>query len=346
MAAPYPQERIIEILTYARDHGVNQAARHFNMPRATITRWNKKFQIYTLQTAEYPIAKRKAVLQYAAQHGIKSAAKHFGVSTGIIERWNKELKIYKTTQRSFTHENRMEVLHYARDYGTAAAADKYDINMALIVEWNKRLHVYQAQNRYTEKEIIEILTFARDNGVTAAEQKFDVPGGTMLRWNQKYRIYAEKQMPDYTEYSETDRIKILKHAKKVYDALPEQTRSANYVFSLVSKEYHATPDQLRKWNKKHNIVPVRAHKTRKLTQAEIDIAQSALISARGHVARASRQSGISELAIKKLQTEKKISFEKGKAKMATNPPVGRRKSNAILGIIQMLMTGKNNQGKE
>ena len=346
MAAPYSQERIIEILTYARDNGVVQASRHFNIPKTSITRWNKKYHIYTLQTAEYPIAKRMAVLQYAAQHGIKAAAKHSNVSIGIIEKWNKELKVYKPSQRSFTRAQKMEILYYARDYGPAAAADKYDVNMALITEWNHQLHVYQAQKRYTDTEKKQILTFARDHGVTAAEQKFDVPGATMLRWNQKYKIYTQKRMPDYKEFSEQEQIQILRHAKQVYDTLHTQNRSAQQAFLLISKKYNATPDQLRKWNQKYNIVPLRAHKKRHPSQTEIEAAQSALISARGRITRASRQSGISERRIKKMKTDKKISFEKGKAKIETNPPVGRRKSNAILEIIQMLMTGKNTQGKE
>lgn len=342
MTAPYSKERKIEILTYARDNGVVQASKYFNIPRATITRWNKKLQIYNMQTSEYPMETRYEILNYVVQNSIRAAVKKFGVSRGIIERWNKELKIYKSPQRKFTHENRLEILYYARDYGVAAASDKYDVHQATIVEWNNKMHVYEMQREYTVAEKKKILRFARDNGVAAAEREFDVPGGTMLRWNLEYKIYVPKPVPNSIQYSMDAQIELLNRAKQYYDEMTRDTRSANQAFIIMASEYDVTPDQLRKWNKKYHIVPVRPHTRPNPTQADIDEAQIALTSSHGHIARAARRSGMTEDKIQKMKTNKQISFKRGKSKLATNPPIGRRKSRAISEIIQLLMS-KNNR---
>lgn len=346
MAAPYSVEKKIEILTYAKEHGVAQAAKHFNLHHAAITRWNTKLKIYPVQAASYPIEKRYEVLEYAAKHTIQEAANKFGVSRGTIEGWNRKLKVYSPKQRTFSHENKLEILYYARDYGTTEAANKYDVSDATIVEWNNKLHIYQPQKKYTEEEKKKILRFARENGVCEAEKEFDVPETTMFRWNKKYNIYTLRPVPDYVEYSDKERVIILKRAKKLYDQIRDGRPSANQAFALVTEEYDVTVEQLRKWNKKYHIVPLRPYKKRQIGQIEINDAQTALTAAKGRITRAARQSGMTQQAIKKLKADKKISFEKGKTRLSTNPPAGRQKSKAISAILQMLLTNQNKEGKE
>ncbi|MDE6250463.1 MAG: hypothetical protein K2M34_02410 [Alphaproteobacteria bacterium] len=346
MPAPIPTDRKVEILTYARDNGVNAAARHFNIPHATIGRWNRELKIYTPQTREYPMEKRREVLNYVVQHGVKAATEHFGVSRGIIERWNKELNVYKSSQRKFTREQKLEMLYYARDFGVSAAADKYDVLPSQIVTWNNQLHVYQMQKEYTVDEIKKILMFAESNGMTAAEREFNVPANTIKRWNREYKLYTPRRVPNHTEYSEPERIELLNRARQYYDAMPIDDRSANQAFIILASECSVTVDQLSKWNRKYKIVPRRTHVRANPSQADIDEAQSALNAARGHVARASRQSGIPETLIEKMVAEKKISFNRGRDKILTNPPVGRRKAGAIAGIIQMLQWNAQNQAKK
>lgn len=346
MAAPYSTERKIEILTYARDHGVNVASRHFNVSVMTIRRWNTVLKIYTPQTHQYPIEKRREILNYVVQHNIKAAVEHFGVSRGIIELWNKELKIYKSPQRKFTDEQKMEILCYARDHGVFNAADKYDISNKTIVMWNKKFHVYQEQQIYTPDERKRILMFARDNGLVAAEQEFNVPTNTMLRWNKEYKIYTPRQKPDYIRYSTSEQIEFLNLAKQLYDKLPDNVRSANFVFTELASKHRVTVDQLTAWNKKYKIVPSRKYKKTPVSQAEIDAAQTALTAARGRVMRASRASGIPKNAIAKLKKDKKISFVHATTKIVTNPPVGRRKAGVISEIIQMLRWNAQNQPKK
>lgn len=346
MAKPYSKERKMEILTYARDHGVNAACRHFGVMHATIRYWNKTLNIYSVKTAEYPAAMRRQVLEYATRHTLRDAAKHFGVSVAAIQSWNKQQKTYKPKQRKYSKENKLEVLYYAEDYGVTEAANKYDINPATIIEWNKEMHVYQTQKKYTEQDKQEILRFAQENGIIAASQEFGVARHTILAWNKIYNIYDPRHKQDYTAFSAQEKVKILNRAKKTYDALPVIDRSANQAFTTVAREYGATPNQLRKWNRILKIVPVQPHKKREITQTEINEAQSALIKSRGSVARASRMTGISEDTIKELKNSKKITFEKGKKRLNTNPAIGRNKARGIAEIIQMLMNSKSKQGKE
>lgn len=343
MSAQYSQERKIEILTYARDHGVVAAARHFGVPNATIARWNNTLKIYNPQTREYPMEKRYEVLNYVVQNSIEAATKQFGVSRGIIERWNKELNVYKSPQRKFTREQKLEILYYARDFGGAAAADKYDVSSSQITEWNNQFHVYQTQKEYTVDEIKKILMFAAANGITAAEREFDVPATTIYRWNKEYKIYTPTRVPDYKEYSETERIELLNLARQYYDQMSIDDRSANQAFIMIASEYPVTVDQLSKWNQKYKIIPRRPHTRANPSQADIDKAQAALNAARGRVGRASRQSGIPETAIEKMKAEKKITFKRGRNKILTNPPVGRRKAGAISSIIQMLQWNAQHQ---
>lgn len=337
MTKPYSKERKIEILTYARDHGVIAAKRHFKVPYSTIRQWNLTFNIYTPQTHGYPIEKQREILRYVARHNsIRAAMERFGVSRGTIENWNQELNIYKSPQRKFTDEQKLEILYYARDNGVFKAADKYEISNKTICDWNKKFQVYQEQKEYSPDERKNILMFARDNGVTATEREFNVPNFTLMRWNEEYKIYIPKQAPDYVHYCEPERIELLNRAKQIYDALPEQLRTANRAFGELAENYPVTVDQLSAWNKKYKIVPSRKYKKTPISQAEIDAAQSALTAARGRLRRAARESGLPLSLITKLKKDKKIAFTAATAKMRTNPPVGRRKAAAISGLIQML----------
>lgn len=339
MAKSYTDNEKLEILRYARDHGVVAAAEHFNILRQLITKWNRQMQVYKPKTPEYPTEKRIEVLRYAAQKGPTAAAKKFNVSIGIIELWNREHKIYSPSIRKFTTENKIEILNYVKKYGLMEAADKYDVHASTIVSWNNKLHIYTLAEPYSEDKKIEILTYARDNGVTAAEQKYDLPQATMLRWNKIYNIYTPRES-NYRHCTEEQKIQILQHAKKLYDNLPADIRSANYAFILIAEEYHVTKDQLRKWNNKYKLVPLRARSKAPLSQEVIDQAQAALTSARGRITRASRQSGITTHQIKQMQKDKKISFKKGTDKIKTNPPLGRKKARLIRELIAALQNSK------
>lgn len=340
MPAKVPEEKKIEVLTYAKENGVVQAARHYNIKHATIVRWNKQLHIYEPQTASYPLSKRTEVLNYAAKHGVRAAARQFKVATHSIEIWNSELKIYGSFIRKFSKEQKIEILQYARDYGVIAAADKYDVSPTTIISWNGKLHVYQLKKPYTNGEKIKILTFARDNGMTAAEQKFDLPSTTILRWNKEFHIYTPQKTADYKQCMEEEKIQILNHAKMLYDKMPADSRSAHQAFILVAAEYNVTQDQVRKWNKKYPTVPLRAQRKTPVARELIEEAQSALTSARGHITRASRQSGISENMLNKMKKDKKIKFDKGQRKIKTYPPVGPRKARIISGIIAALLKSK------
>lgn len=340
MPARYSDEYKKEVLWYAKENGVKNAARHYGLQHATITNWNKKFHVYVAQTPQYPMERRMEVLKYAAIHGKRAAARHFNVSVGSIDLWNKELKVFGARPKKFSRDNRLEILEYARDFGTIAAADKFDVLPSQIILWNKSMHVYDLQRHYTEEEKITILTYARDNGVAAAEQEFDVPQNTMQRWNQVLKIYTEREIPDYRKCTPEEQIQILHRAREIYDAMPDGQKSANRAFLAITEEYGITKDQLRKWNNKYKIVPLRARATKQLPQEIVDEAQAALIATRGHITAASRKSGISIHTLNKLKKDKKISFVQAKRDIETRPPVGKNKSRMLGAIIQALLQSK------
>lgn len=343
MTAPYSDTFKKKVLEYARDNGVMDAARHYGLPHATITRWNRTLKVYETVPPQYPLEKRMEILRYAAAHGKRTAARRFNVSVGSIDLWDKGLKIVGARQKKFTGANKLEILEFARDFGVLAAADKFDVLPSQIVKWNKSLRVYKSNTNYSEDEKIKILTYARDYGVTAAEQEFDVTQNTMLRWNRTLKIYKEREIPDYKKCTPEEQMQILHRAREIYDAMPDEYQSAQQAFIVVAKEYGVTKDQLRKWNNKYKIVPLRPRAKRRIPQEIIDEAQAALDSKRGHVTAASRQSGISVNTITKLKKDKKIAFSRAKKNISTRPPVGKNKSKTIAAIIQALMQSKTSK---
>jgi len=343
MTAPYSEKYKMEVLFYARDNGVMAAMRHYGLPHATITRWNKARNVYTTKTSQYRPEQRIKILKYAAINGKRRAAKKFGVSVGSIDLWDKEFKIIGRRQKHFTLENKIEILTFARDFSPAAAADKFDVLQSQIVDWNKTLHVYNLRRPYTKAEKIKILCYARDYGVTAAEREFNVPKNTMQRWNRELHIYNERKIPQYRRCGPEEQIQLLKRAKEIYDKMPADQRSAQQAFISIEEEYDVTRDQLRKWNIKHKIVPLRARAKRKLSQAEIDAAQDALIASRGRVTAAARQAGMTAEAITRLKKNKIISFQQAKKNITTRPPVGKNKSKTITAIISGLLKAKSKE---
>ncbi|MDE5616153.1 MAG: hypothetical protein K2I81_04980 [Alphaproteobacteria bacterium] len=340
MPAPYSEKHKKEVLLYARDHGVNAAAKHYGIPHATITRWNKTLKIYAPQTPSYSSEQRLAILNYAAQHGKRAAARKFGASVASIDLWNKELKIFGPRQKKFTRENKLEILECARDFGILAAADKYDVLPSQIIGWNKTLKVYVLRTNYTEDERIKILTYARDHGVTAAEKEFDVTHNTLQRWNRVLQIYKKREPATHNQYTTEKQIAFLQLARKEYDNMPADARSAQQAFIAVTNDHDVTIDQLRKWNEKYKLVPLRKRAKKVWSQEEIDNAQAALDASRGHFTAAARRSSHSPHTIKKMQKEKKIAFSKAQKKIATRPPVGKNKSKTIVAIIQGLLNAK------
>lgn len=292
-------------------------------------------------TETYSKEGKMEILIYARDNGENAAAHHFNVPKETIREWNKELKVYKRLQRNFTNEQKLEILYYARDNGVVNASDKYDVGIKSIYSWNKKFHVYEERKAYPPDERKKILEFAQKNSLVAAEREFNVPGNTMLDWNKEYNIYTPRRVVNCIQYSNEEQIKFLNLAKQLYDELPDQVRSANFVFKELASKYPVTVDQLTAWNKKHKIVPSRKYKKTPVSQVEIDAAQAALIAARGSVMRAARESGIPRTKIMELKKNKKISFEQGSTEIRTKPPVGPNKVRTISKIIQMLQMNAN-----
>lgn len=343
MTAPYSKEKKIEILTYAKEHGVAAAARHYGIARQQITYWNKQLHIYTPQTTEYPISMRQQVVSYAKIAGVRAAAKKFGVSVAIITLWNQQMHAFAPKRTTFTEEQKIEILEVARDIGPAMAANKFGINIGTLCQWNKKYKIYETQKRYNITEIITILTFAKNYGVTAATEEFNISKETINRWNETHKIYTPQDMPSYVEYTPTEQQEILNAAREIYDAMPSDTRSANQAFIYMSGKYDVTVDQLWAWNRKFKIVPSRHRRQQQITQDEIAVVQRTLNTSRGRIAATARKTGVSVSRITKLKKEKKVTFDKGTQKIKTNPPVGQKKAKIIGAIIGGLLNKKERE---
>ena len=49
----YSLQEKLEILNFAKDHGINAAAAHFGVTGATITLWNKQLKLFLLPEINY-----------------------------------------------------------------------------------------------------------------------------------------------------------------------------------------------------------------------------------------------------------------------------------------------------
>ena len=338
----YTEEQKIEMLQYAKVHGVVAAALHYDVDRRALAYWNKKLKIYKPKVASYDDATRRMVVEYAAAHGVRAATKQFKVSTEIIRIWNRELQVYGRKTNSFTEPQKLEILEYARDFGVFAAADKYAVHFSTICRWNKKYHVYDPQISFSPEQIIEMLTFARDNGLIAAAQRYDVADYTLERWNKEYKIYTPRQTK-FVAYTATQQQEILRHALAVYKKLPVKSRSAHQAFLATAKDFPVSIDQLGVWNRKFRIVPTRPSGRRPLSDEAVAEIQHVLNTSRGSVGATARRTGYSELTVNNLIKSKRISFDKGRDIINKDMPVRQKKARIIGTILSGLLSRRKGE---
>ncbi len=340
MTAPFKEDKKIEILTYARDHGVVAASRHFGVSRNALGLWNRRLKIYTPQTAEYTPGQRAKILAFVRDNGVRATTKKFGVSAAIIKLWNQDAHVYAPKVPSFTSAQKMAILEYTRDFGPMAAANQFGVNPSTIIRWNKKYHVYSPLREYGHDDIVAILMHARDHGVADASRHFNVPQYTIGRWNKQYQIYEGRTAPQYTAFTPAQQREILRDARGVYDELPAHSRTARVAFMTIAPKYELTCDQLYIWNRKFHIVPVRPVRKPEMSQGEIDAVQTALNGSRGRVAATSRKTGYSEPRITKLKNNKRVSFNLAAKQVQGRAPVGTKKARLLGQIIGALQRVK------
>lgn len=336
----YTDDQKIKMLRYAKQHGVVAAAEHYKIPHYLLVSWNRKFKIYKPQTLNYSMATRRLVLEYAAVHGQRAAAQKFGVSVSVITIWNKEMQVYGRKTKTFTDAQKIEILEFARDFGRAAAVDKYDVDPATISRWNRKYRIYDRLETYSRDQIIERLMFVRDNGLAAAAKKYNMAKFTFNRWNKEYKIYAMQGPGNYVPYNQAQQQEILRYALSIYNDLPSDIRSAYMAFTETAKVFSVTKDQLGVWNRKFRIVPTRPSGRRQLSDKEVAEIQRVLNKSRGSIAATARNTQYSELRIKKLITDKRISFKKGRDMVHKDMPVGKKKAGVIGAILSGLLSRK------
>lgn len=179
----YPESKRLEILRYAKEHGVNEAAKKFNIYRNGIMKWNRIYNIYT--AVSYTKEQKLEILEYVKKHGVMNAAKKFKTDKTTIARWNKKYNIYKfqKERRKFSKAEKLEVLNYAKKHGINKAAKKFDMCSSNVIQWNRKYKIFEVEYFYTEKEKLEILEYAREHGLNKASKKFNIYKNTIIRWN-------------------------------------------------------------------------------------------------------------------------------------------------------------------
>lgn len=342
MPAPYPLDKKMEILEYARAHGVMAAARKYGVHRQLITTWNTELHVYPVKTAEYPTELRMEIIRYSDAHGIRAAVRKYNVASGSIDRWRHEMNMFKPHFRTMTDEQKIEILEYARDYGVMRASEKFDVESDIMNGWNKTFKIYTEQTRqYDEGFIMDVLKYAANNGVVAASLNFNIPKGTITRWNASRHVFVPRVRPETTPYTPDQQLELLQRAHAMMAGAPDVYKSARSVFMELSGMVDVTPDQLMAWNKKFKVVPTRPRRNPEISQSQIAEIQSALNASQGSMAAAARRAHVNESLVRQLMQDKKISFHIASDKIKTGVPVGPKKSAAIRSIIQSLLQKKS-----
>ncbi len=84
----------LEVLNFAKEHGVSKTMRKYNLPDSTIREWNKVYKIYTPRKARsFSEAEKKLIIKYAEKHSVPDAAREYSVTGDQIRQWAQ--KIYQ-----------------------------------------------------------------------------------------------------------------------------------------------------------------------------------------------------------------------------------------------------------
>lgn len=78
----------IEILEYAKIHGISKTLRKYNIPSATFQYWNATRKIYQIrQHRKFSPQTKAEIIEYANETSVSDAAKKFKVTGHQIKKW-------------------------------------------------------------------------------------------------------------------------------------------------------------------------------------------------------------------------------------------------------------------
>lgn len=83
----------LEILNFAKEHGISNASRKYNVPSSTIQIWNEKLKVYNVRKhREFSSEEKQAIIEFANQTSFADAAKEFNLYSHQIYKWKKDLE--------------------------------------------------------------------------------------------------------------------------------------------------------------------------------------------------------------------------------------------------------------
>ena len=191
----YSTSERLEILNYAKEHTVNDAAIRYRVSKPAIVAWGKKYNIPLRYKKRWRTRDEKlAILKQVNILGTAEVVKRFNVTVRTLSTWNDELGLMPSLRaikvqkkRHFTPTEKREILTYAQEHSIGAATYKYGVNYAVIYKWNKIYQIFKPRpiRHFTDEQKSEILKCAHDTTVSRAAYKFNVAPLSIRQWQEK-----------------------------------------------------------------------------------------------------------------------------------------------------------------
>lgn len=249
----------IQILMYAKENGVMNAARYFGIPCPTLCTWNAQFKIYENSQANYNRTKKVAeqyseeekiqILNFAKDYGLGLAQKKYNVGRYIMARWNEVYNVYVAQKHvRYTEKQKIEILEHAAIFGRSNAVKTYNVTYALLGLWNTKYNICTPGRKAGKKTIkkpckistaqqIEILEFAKKHGRMMATVKYNISTARLRAWNKKHQI-----LPVSKKLSADEITRVVACAKQfgISDAARRFNMAYAHVRYLVQKRQERT----------------------------------------------------------------------------------------------------------
>ncbi len=232
----YTEEFKIEVVEYAKEVGVPEAAKEFNTSTQTIRNWAdergvkiKKIREIKTYTEEF----KAMVVERATEVGVPKAAKEFKTSTNNIPRWAKELgvkikKIRKT--KTYTEEEKTKIVERATEVGAPKAAREFDVPEDNIRRWaNKRgIQIKRIIKTYTEEFKTKAIERAKEVGAPKTAKEFNVSIVSIYNWAKERGVKIKKSIRK--TYTKEFKTKAVERATEI--GVPKAAKELKYLRTL------------------------------------------------------------------------------------------------------------------
>lgn len=191
------EEQKLEVLKYAREHGVINAAHAFGVGRRTIFTWNSIYNVYSVpKPKKYSKEQKLEMLEYARIHGQIATAEKYNIESSLLSAWNAKYNIYPfggvisrhhAVGKRLTDAQQLNIVRDANEHGFEWAAKKYGLSCESVKYYARKwgdapTRQYRTFNDTQRAQIIE---FAIKNGITCAERKYAVNATLIRMWIEK-----------------------------------------------------------------------------------------------------------------------------------------------------------------